>query len=1405
MYNPGATYRIQFHKEFSFADFEKIIPYLQKLGISTVYASPILESTPGSTHGYDAVNPHEIDPELGDQEQLTALSEVLKEQGIGWLQDIVPNHMAFDPSNPWLMDVLEKGEQSEYAPFFDIAWNSPLYQGSIMVPFLGAPLEEVIEAGELKVAYDGDRLVFSYFDTNYPLHPNSYASLLVSKEDKPNEAVQQILEQLDQLNHIEDAKSYSAAWDELRMQLAALMKAESTKKYLQKRLADVNASAGLLEQLADEQCYRLCNWQETDNQINFRRFFTVNGLICLNIQDDEVFQHYHALIKTLIDAGLFQGLRVDHIDGLYDPSRYLEQLRELAGEEAYLVVEKILEAGEVLPTAWPIQGNTGYDFLGQVNNLFTYKASEEAFTDFYHQLVGDTSSPATLQREKKAYILYESMAGELENLYQLFIKLNLIDKRIFASIHKEDMKNAIGEFLIQCPVYRYYGNQYPLQDEEAAAVQQIINRVRRYDPELRQAVGLLEDVLLRKPHEGNQERNERTLHFYQRCMQFTGPLMAKGVEDTLMYTYHRFIGHNEVGDSPESFGCTIDEFHQLMRARQEQWPLSLNATSTHDTKRGEDVRARLNVLTELPEAWMAKVEEWQEMNQVLKDDVGPDANEEYFIYQTLVGAYPMPGEDEDDFANRLEEYLQKAMREAKLNSNWTEPDEEYEAATKAFASGLLDQSRPFWKSFQDFHQKVADYGIVNSLGQVLLKFTAPGTPDVYQGCELWDLSLVDPDNRRAVDYAKRQQWLDELLEAEENPARELWQHRHDGRIKLWLTQQLFALRRQQPDVFAQGEYLPLEVKGAYQEHVIAFARKYHRHWYLVALPLHTARLVEEQGRELLDLNWKDTRILLPEGTSEEWELLMLDGKATYAGEIPVQSLFEQLPFAVLKGKQADNVRSAGILLHISSLASPFGIGDLGPEARAFAQFLQRGNQRYWQLLPLNPTEAKQGHSPYSATSSRAGNPLLISPELLAREGLLPKNELSKYHLPQTGQTNYADVERVKGELLRKAYVAYKTAQGTSTDHSFEAFCEQNASWLHDFALYMVLKEQHQGQAWFEWPEALKLRDPKALEELARQEADKVREVKWQQYVFIKQWKDLRAYCNDKSIELLGDLPIYVSYDSADVWADRDLFHLDEDGKLTGIAGVPPDAFSTTGQLWGMPVYQWEVLKEQGYAWWVDRLKRNMELFDLVRLDHFRGFAAYWEVPGGEETAVNGLWVPGPGADFFEAVQAELGELPFVAEDLGDIDAAVLRLRDQFNLPGMKVLHFAFSDNMPRNEYIPHQYSYNFIAYTGTHDNNTTRGWYRQEADEATRRRLELYVGHSVSEEDVHRVMARLAYASVAKIAILPIQDVLGLDETARMNIPASTEANWAWRLRPGQLTTAGEKQLQEWTWLYNRD
>lgn len=446
MNNPIATYRLQFHKAFTFTDLEEIIPYLQKLGISTIYASPVFKSTSGSTHGYDGVNPNEIDPEIGTLEKLSEISKTLKTHQIDWLQDIVPNHMAFGSENPWLMDIFEKGRQSVYASFFDIAWNSRLFHGKLMVPFLESDLDEALENNKVTVEFASGRLVLKYEESAFPLNSGSYLTILSSEELTKNQSMAQISAQIKEINELEEPQVFSQRWNELVLQLASLYNNETIKKLIEVRLDEINESKEKLSEIIDLQTYELCHWQKTEHQINFRRFFTVNDLICINIQNEEVFQEYHTLIKSLIEQGVFQGLRIDHIDGLYDPELYLNQIRELAGNDTYIVAEKILEKDENLPQNWPIEGTTGYEFLAMVNNLLTDKTSEQTFTNFYQELKGEKLPVKNQLLTKKSHILYDQMGGELENLFQLFAELNLAEKEHIEEIGKENVRNAIGEF-----------------------------------------------------------------------------------------------------------------------------------------------------------------------------------------------------------------------------------------------------------------------------------------------------------------------------------------------------------------------------------------------------------------------------------------------------------------------------------------------------------------------------------------------------------------------------------------------------------------------------------------------------------------------------------------------------------------------------------------------------------------------------------------------------------------------------------------------------------------------------------------------------------------------------------------------------------------------------------------------
>jgi 4-alpha-glucanotransferase len=499
------------------------------------------------------------------------------------------------------------------------------------------------------------------------------------------------------------------------------------------------------------------------------------------------------------------------------------------------------------------------------------------------------------------------------------------------------------------------------------------------------------------------------------------------------------------------------------------------------------------------------------------------------------------------------------------------------------------------------------------------------------------------------------------------------------------------------------------------------------------------------------------------------------------------------------------MRTSGTLLHITSLYSNFGIGDLGPGAKAFVDFLQKSKQTYWQMLPLSPIEKSQFYSPYSSHSSIAGNVWLISPEALKEEGLLSDTDLRNNRTKKAGQVDYGMVEKSKGKIFAIAYNNFLKFRKGTLYRQFEIYCEQQSGWLDDYALYVALKEAHGGAPWFQWEDPLKRREVRALNNARESYAESIRKTKWLQFIFQRQWNLLKKYCAEHDIKLFGDLPFYISYDSVDVWSHPDLFALDENLQPSVVAGVPPDYFNANGQLWGMPVFKWDALKAQNFNWWIERLKRNTSMFDMVRLDHFRAFVDYWQVPAKEKTAKKGSWQPGPGREFFEIVKNKLGHLPFVAEDLGDITDSVYALRDEFLFPGMKVAQFAFSDDIGKSPHAPHQYNINFIAYTGTHDNNTIRGWFRKDLNQKNKALVSAYLGTKITERNVHTQLIREVYKSVADTVIIPMQDWLGLDEKGRINTPASVKNNWSWRMTEKDLSASLVKTIRQLNEVYGRE
>jgi 4-alpha-glucanotransferase len=725
-----------------------------------------------------------------------------------------------------------------------------------------------------------------------------------------------------------------------------------------------------------------------------------------------------------------------------------------------------------------------------------------------------------------------------------------------------------------------------------------------------------------------------------------------------------------------------------------------------------------------------------------------------------------------------------------LNDDKTSSDQHENAAKSLHLLNLIPEAL--------VSKAVDDPEILSAISDLVKKYTATDRkPDSAQWKLPPDESLeTDVEDQVVLPFEKPGD-ADSLGEKLINEAK-------NSGLLTWLKSLLSGLVNQYPIVFNEGSDIPLKVSGTYKGYIHAYLRKHRQKYFVIILPENAGKLCLEQKTNFDGINWKDTVISLPE-VGNGWIDCIGGDTLELSPKISPNVAFSRLPVAILKHKEDVNKRTAGILLHISSLPSRFGIGDMGPEAYAFAEFLNRSYQSLWQVLPLNPTQESQGYSPYNALSSRAGNATLVSPEMLVKDGLLVEGDLQAHFLPDQDKVDFSHAQEIKDKLLQKAFKTFLTTSDELLKKAYDAFCSANIEWLDDYAVFILLKSHYNDQHWYEWPDAYKLREPKALADLEKEYPDTIHFIKWQQFIFDRQWKALKRHCNDLEVKLMGDMPFYVSYDSVDVWANSKYFALDAEGKLTGVAGVPPDAFSTVGQLWGMPVYNWQELKANAYQWWVERLRKNTELFDYIRLDHFRAFADYWDVPGGEETAIRGSWKLGPGMDFFKKVKDSLGDLPFIAEDLGELSPLVGHLRDDLGLKGMKVLQFAFSENMGQSEFIPHNYGENFVAYTGTHDNNTIRGWYTNDADDATRERFAQYVGYPVDENNCYVAAARLIYSSVAKTIVLPVQDILNLDEKAKMNSPGTNDNNWSWRLLPGLITSETETLLRQLAVLFNRD
>lgn len=868
---PSSTYRLQLHSGFTFEALKDILDYLHTLGISTVYASPIFTSTPGSMHGYDVTDPHQINPAIGTIEQLRHIRSILKEKGMTWLQDIVPNHMAFHPDNSRLYDVMERGPLSPYYEYFDIDWQhpSPELAGKLITPFLGKSAEACVADGEIQLQLTDKGFTVSYFEQSFPLSISAYDALqtvLTNSDALPARGL------FDELYQQATKGVALKEWQHIKQQLYA----GNDQEMLAGIVAKVNEDKGLLLQILQQQYYYLCSWEEADRQMNYRRFFTVNELITLKMESPAVFDEYHSLLHSLYREELIQGLRIDHIDGLRDPAAYIQRLRILFGSSCYIIAEKILESEESIPSDWALQGTSGYEFLSFSNHLLTNTAGEKQLEKFYHEQFPDIGNYQDLVYAKKRLILERYMAGEWESLVRYFYALKLADART----NREYLKEAIGLFIVCLPVYRLYPSQWPLDDYAREIIRTTFSRIRSMNRKAEEGIGLLE-ALWEEIHDPEKAKNR--LLFLQRLMQFTGPVTAKGVEDTSFYVYNALLSHNEVGDSPAISNYSPATFHQRMTARQQHTPSSLNTTSTHDTKRGEDGRMRLNVLSLIPQEWIQQVMQWRAQNKAWLNGLTP--NDEYFIYQSVVAGFPVDGVVTPEYIERLQQYFTKAMREAKVNTTWTAPDEAYESNAMNFIKHLLTDEEGFLTSARTFIDKVNQYAFISSLSQVLLKITAPGIPDIYQGCELWDYSYVDPDNRRPVDYTLRKRYLAEIISREKKVDffKYLSAHRQEGLEKLFVTWKGLVFRRSHEELFLAGDYLPLQVSN---ERIVAYARVYRQQWVVVIAPL-------PGGADAAGT------VLLPAGAPLNWRNIFTGEVLDNRGRLEVAEVFKTFPLGML--------------------------------------------------------------------------------------------------------------------------------------------------------------------------------------------------------------------------------------------------------------------------------------------------------------------------------------------------------------------------------------------------------------------------------------------------------------------------------------------------------------------------
>jgi len=903
---PSSTYRLQFHKDFRFEDARRLVAYLERLGISDLYSSPIFQARPGSTHGYDVVDPTSINSEVGGADGFDGLVDEIRSRGMGLLLDIVPNHMAVSLDNPWWYDILENGRRSAHAEYFDIDWTpaSGIAENKVVLPILRTIYAEALEGQKLDLFLDDKGFAVGYYGLRLPLELYTTRQILSFgveslKAGETRSAISEVASAIEQWWKSQNSAATPApdpteskeSRDVIRKLLWEIYSNNpEAKAFIDENIRLFNGQKGepesfdLLDRLLNSQWYRLTFWRTALENINYRRFFNISDLISVRTEQLEVFRSTHRLVFQLLQEGKVTGLRVDHIDGLRDPHEYLRRIHRAcipafsddhqdAEPDLYVVIEKILIGEEPLREDLAASGTTGYDYLNVLNGVFVDPDGLSRLEHFYAEFTGLSQSFKDVRYEKKKLVVGRKFYSEFRSLEDQFNKIANQD-RYGRDVSRRELERTLLEVIACLPVYRTYVRSIEFSEEDKEVLDQTFAEVKSRNPGLSAAAQrFVRRVLTLNFAPGlTQREKERWLSFVMRWQQFTGPIAAKGVEDTGLYVYNCLLSLNEVGSDPGEGAVSLLEFHDYNRDRAEKWRVTMNATSTHDTKRGEDARARLNVLSEMPDSWARRVGQWSRWNRKFRSEVDgkvlPDENQELMLYQTLLGSWPLDESEMKGFKDRVLGFVEKAMREAQTYSNWRRPNEANENAVKDFVIRILARSKSnhFLSDFLDFEHEVAFFGAVNGLSQVVLKIMSPGVPDFYQGCELWNLAMVDPDNRRPVDFKVRTELLEGMAgsasSAKEDAAGFLdqWQ---GGAIKLFVTSRFLNFRRSHRQLFESGSYTGLDASGRGRDFVCAMLRDYQGKCVVGAVPRLVTQLVHHGKIQIGRPVWEDTVVTLP--------------------------------------------------------------------------------------------------------------------------------------------------------------------------------------------------------------------------------------------------------------------------------------------------------------------------------------------------------------------------------------------------------------------------------------------------------------------------------------------------------------------------------------------------------------